>query len=256
MAKISGLRTILNTRQVRPDLAQGIPAGRPFMRRLILSIILTSLFSLSAHAQDEELVLENVLKLKPTQAFVGMKSIKVKTKMFEDISRSERHEYLQQNPVPVIKGPNQEFYMIDHHHLSRSLYESDHRKIYVQVVRDWSDLSIADFWQKMDKAGFAYLLDTKGNRITPAELPSSITDLKNDTFRSLAYFARKQGAYEKSVIPFAEFKWAAYYRTHFSEEDLEKDWHGTLKKAIDLSFIQEAAHLPGYKGEFSCERIF
>jgi hypothetical protein len=226
------------------------------MRRLISSIILTSLFVLQAHAQDEELILENVLNLKPTQAVVGMKSVKVKTKMFEDTSRSERHEYLQENPVPVIKGPNQELYMIDHHHLSRSLYDSDHRKIYVQIVRDWSDLSLSDFWEKMDKAGFAYLLDTAGNKITPAELPTSITDLKDDPFRSLAYFARKQGAYEKSTTPFAEFKWAAYYRSHFSEKDLEKDWLGTLNKALDLSFTQDAANLPGYKGEFSCERIF
>lgn len=226
------------------------------MRRLISSIILTCLFLLQAQAGEEQLVLENVLNLKPTQQVVGMKSVKLKTKMFEDTSRDERHEYLQENPVPVIKGPNAELYMIDHHHMSRSLYDSDHRKIYVQIVRDWSDLSVSDFWEKMDKAGFAYLLDTEGNRITPAELPTSITDLKDDPFRSLAYFARKQGAYEKSVIPFAEFKWAEYYRGYFSERDLEKDWSGTLRKALDLSFTLEAAHLPGYKGEFSCERIF
>ncbi|MNL22221.1 putative ParB-like nuclease [compost metagenome] len=200
--------------------------------------------------------MENVLNLKPTQPVVGMKSIKVKTKLFEEISRDERHEYLQENPVPVIKGPNQDLYMIDHHHMSRALFDSDHRKIYVQIVRDWSDLSATDFWERMDKEGFAYLQDSEGNRITPAELPTNITDLKNDPFRSLAYFARKQGAYEKSIIPFAEFKWAEFYRTYFSERDLEKDWSKTLAKALELSFTQEAAQLPGYKGEFSCERIF
>ena len=226
------------------------------MHQLISSIILTCLFLLPAHAQEEQLVLENVLNLKPTQAVVGMKSVKIKTKMFEDTSRDERHEYLQQNPVPVIKGPNAELFMIDHHHMSRSLLDSDHRKIYVQIVRDWSDLSVASFWKKMGTSGFAYLLDTDGNRITPAELPTSIKDLKDDPFRSLAYFARKQGAYEKSMIPFAEFQWAAYYRTQFSERDLEKDWQGTLDKALELSFTQDAAKLPGYKGEFSCERIF
>jgi hypothetical protein len=226
------------------------------MRRLILTIILTSLFCLQAHSQEEELVLESVLNLKPTQGVVGMKSVEVKTKMFERISRSERHEYLKENPVPVIKGPNQELYMIDHHHMSRSLFDSDHSKIYVEIVRDWSDLSLPDFWEKMDKAGFAYLQDTAGNKITPADLPTSITDLKDDPFRSLAYFARKQGAYEKSMIPFAEFQWAAFYRQYFTEQDLEKDFVETLNKALDLSFTREAAQLPGYKGEFSCERIF
>lgn len=227
------------------------------MRLLISSIILTSLFLLRAHAQEEgDLVLENVLNLKPTQAVVGMKSVEVKTKMFADTSRDERHGYLQEHPVPVVKGPNAELYMIDHHHLSRSLFDSDHRKIYVQVVRDWSDLSVPDFWEKMDKAGFAYLLDTDGKKMTYLDLPTSVTDLKDDPFRSLAYFARKQGAYEKSSTPFAEFKWAAYYRTLFTSADLEKDWLGTLNKALDLSFTQEAARLPGYKGEFSCERIF
>lgn len=225
------------------------------MRLLISSIILTSLFVLHVQAQ-EELVLEDVLNLKPTQAVVGMKSVEVKTRMFERTSKEERREYLHENPVPVVKGPNQELYMIDHHHMSRSLHDSDHSKIYVEVVRDWSDLSISEFWEKMDKAGFAYLLDTEGKKITYADLPTSVTELKDDPFRSLAYFARKQGAYEKSSTPFAEFKWAAYYRTYFTSEDLEKDWLGTLNKALDLSFTQEAAKLPGYKGEFSCERIF
>lgn len=225
------------------------------MRRRELSIILTLFFVLSAQA-EEELILESALNLKPTQAYVGMKSVEIKTKFFEKVDKEERHKYLKENPVPVIKGPNGEFFLVDHHHMSRSLLESDHRKLYIQVLYDWSDLSVSDFWEKMDSRGYAYLLNSAGQKISYLDLPVSVTMLQDDPFRSLAYFARKQGAYEKSPIPFAEFQWAAFYRTQFTAQDLETNWDETLKKALELSLTKEASNLPGYLGEFSCQSLF
>jgi hypothetical protein len=197
-----------------------------------------------------------VLDLKPTQVYVGMKSVAVKTHFFENASDEERHEYLRKNPVPIIKGPNSEFYMIDHHHLSRSLFESEHSKLYIKIIFDWSDLSVPEFWEKMEKNGFAYLLNKEGHKIPYTVVPSNVTSLEDDIFRSLAYFAREKGAFEKSTIPFAEFKWAAYYRKFLTEEDLKEHWHRSLKKAIELSLDKDAAHLPGYVGKYTCQGLF
>ena len=226
------------------------------MRTTLTSLVLISLFTLRSAQAGEKLILEDVMNLKPTQQVVGMKSVDVKTEKLEEKSRDERHEYLKENPVPVIKGPHQELYMTDHHHLSRALVESDHRKIYVFIVENWSDLSIADFWERMEQEGYAYLKDKQGKRIKASELPGNVTLLQDDPFRSLAYFARKQGAYAKDPAPFSEFAWASFYRKYFTELDLERDWYGTLDKALDLSFEAEARNLPGYKGEFSCEGLF
>lgn len=209
-------------------------------------------------AEAQELVEEIVHNLHPTQSVIGLSEVEVKAEEIAEMSREERMKYLAERPVPVVIGPNKQYYMLDRHHLSRSLVDSGHKRLFIQIVANWSRMSLKNFWARMDKENLAYLRNADGKLIDPHNIPDHISDLKDDPYRSLAYFARKEGAYgkPKSAAPFAEFAWANYYRNLISKEEL-KDWDEAVKKTVYLSRQKEAANLPGYSGRFKgCVKLF
>ncbi len=105
----------------------------------------------------------------------------------------------------MVRGPRGELYMIDHHHLTRALFEIGVKSAYVAVLSDWSRESKRKFWQKMIEKKFTYLIDSNGKAIDPADLPQHIEALQDDPHRSLAYFVREQNGFTKSKKPFSEF---------------------------------------------------
>jgi len=75
---------------------------------------------------------------------------------------------------------------VDHHHLARALYELDQSHTYCIIVENLSGERFDNFWKAMEENNEVYLKDQTGKEITPSELPTSIKDLSNDPFRSLA----------------------------------------------------------------------
>lgn len=223
--------------------------------RFLVQLLSLVLFVGVARGQTTDLIQENVYNLRPTQALVGMASVNLKAKKIGKMSSEKRQEYLMSHPVPVVIGPGGYYYLIDHHHMSRALIESGHKKLYVKVVADWSEMKNGEFWSSMEAHGYTYLFDGDGKKLSPKELPKSITHLQDDPYRSLAYFAREASAFEKSSTPFAEFFWAAYYKKHLTLKDL-KNWDSAIKKAVALSLDPEASELPGYRGAMSCSKVF
>lgn len=203
-----------------------------------------------------DVFMSDVYLLRPTQMHVGMEAVNDRMERIAPLERDERHEYLQERPVPVVIGPGGEFYMIDRHHMSLALVMSGHRKIYVRIVKNWSKSSKRDFWKKMERAGYAYLRDEDLNKIGPKDLPADVTELKDDPYRALAAHARERGAFKKSLLPFAEFRWAAFYRDHISPEELSRDWESSLDRAIDISSYEDAKALPGYIKPRTCRQLF
>jgi len=66
-----------------------------------------------------------------------------------------------------------------------------------------------------------YLKDQQGKVIAPIDLPSSIGDLRNDPFRSLAGAVRESCAFRNDKKDgadgnYLEFKWADYLRAHWA----------------------------------------
>ena len=119
------------------------------------------------------------------------------------------------------------FYLVDHHHLVRALYEALHEKhgkdicVFVKVLANASTLDEVYFWKTMHEQNWIYLFDNFGAGPRPPQtLPAHIKDFQYDTYRSLAWIVREHHGYFKNYAPFNEFKWANFFRTNLL---LDKD---------------------------------
>jgi len=58
-----------------------------------------------------------ITELRPTQITVGMREVKAKRKRWREEGDTKGAEFLGKHMIPVILGPKQRHYVIDHHHL-------------------------------------------------------------------------------------------------------------------------------------------
>ena len=163
-----------------------------------------------------------VKDLSPTQFATGQTEMLYKagrlSKKFSGNSH-KLHDYLLLRPVPVVKR-GKKFYLVDHHHLVRALYEALNDKVgeelcvYVKVMFDGSSLNEEHFWKAMFEHNYVYLYGADGGGPKPpGELPRHIQDIGFDPYRSLAWLVRDRHGYMKNNTPFSEFKWANFFRT-------------------------------------------
>jgi len=196
--------------------------------------------------------------LHPTQLSVGYEEVDKKVRKMKKLSDKELEDFIYEHIVPIILGPNNTMYIIDHHHFCLAAHILDIDKVYGKIVKDLSELTSQTpserimpisykFWDHMNENKYIWLYDTNGNKINIPEflslLPSSIKDLKDDPYRSLAGIVRKEGGYTKDITPFSEFHWANFYRNKIPHIKLTKE---TIEYAIYLSTIDEAKQLPGF----------
>jgi hypothetical protein len=120
--------------------------------------------------------------------------------------------------------------------------------VHVEWVADLSDRPPIAFWGEMDKRGWLHTYDAEGKFVGPEQLPRHLKDMADDAYRSLAGAVRDAGAYGKTDVPFAEFKWADFFRTRISRSLVSKDFDSASKQAIRLAASAEAASLPGFSG--------
>jgi hypothetical protein len=189
--------------------------------------------------------------LNPTQISVGYEQ--VEEKMFKLINlKKNLDKYLKERVVPVIAGPNNKLYIVDHHHLCHALLKLQLDKVFIKVIKDWSEYTESDFWNKMKEKEKIWQYDETGKYLELPEfiekLPKHIIDLKNDPYRSLAGLVRKHKGYNKVWVPFSEFRWANYFR----ENDIKLKPNTKiitieeLHKGLKLAKICRASYLPGY----------
>jgi hypothetical protein len=184
---------------------------------------------------------------------VGMKAVEEKIKKLESMSEKKLKEYLQRKEIPVvIRG--EEIYIIDHHHLVMAVHKADidREKVYLRVIENWSDLDRKTFWDKMIKNNYCRLIDPNGKAVSPSALPKRIWQLKDDPYRSLAYFVREEGGFLKTKTPFVEFIWADFFRKYIRPEEIKRSFNKALERAFELAQSPKARSLPGYIGD-SCE---
>ena len=164
---------------------------------------------------------------------------------------------------PIVVGPGGAFYITDHHHLARALYDLGAAATYCKVVANLSETNPEAFWKHMQDSNEVYLKDAQGNVITRLDLPTSVKDLRNDPFRSLAGAVREScgfGSDNKDVPDgnYLEFKWADYLRARWAQTSIEVDeidahFDRATQAALQLATQREAAGLPGYTGKTSCQ---
>jgi hypothetical protein len=187
--------------------------------------------------------------LRPTQITVGMIEVKEKAERIKELLAHPRHlqEFIASHEIPVIAGRNGHFFLIDHHHLGRALWEAGEKTSAFHVIGDLSALDEAAFWKEMDRQHWVHPYDEQGRKQNCDDIPHHIKALRDDPYRSLAAYVRNAGGYEKTPTPFAEFAWADYFRGHFAPPVISKQFHDAVKHALELARDRAAAHLPGYK---------
>jgi len=189
-----------------------------------------------------------ILALRPTQMTVGMREVKEKRKRFREQKAKKQGELIGKHMIPVVMGPDKRFYVVDHHHLARALHDEGVKDILVTVIGDLTMVERDAFWGVMDNKRWVYPYDTKGERRHFKDLPKSVTDLKDDPFRSLAGELRRSGGFAKDTTPFSEFLWADFLRRRLKRKAVEKEFEESLEKAMRLAKSPEANYLPGWCG--------
>jgi hypothetical protein len=189
-----------------------------------------------------------ILDLRPTQITVGMREVKEKCARLRERKTTKIGKFLGDHMIPVIKGPKDRLYVIDHHHLSLALHREGIRDILVTVVADLSELDMDAFWTVLDHRSWMHPYDDQGRRRTYRDIPKSVTELKDDPFRSLAGELRRVAGFAKDTTPFSEFLWADFLRRRMKRSHVEKDFKAALKEALKLAKSQDAHYLPGWCG--------
>ncbi len=165
----------------------------------------------------------NISDLRPTQITVGLREVNEKRKGWREKKGKTAEEFLGKHMIPVILGPSDRRYVIDHHHLARALHEEGIKEVLVTVVADLSMVDRDTFWTVLDNRNWIHPFDDKGRRRGYKDIPKSVRDLVDDPFRSLAGELRRAGGFAKDTTPFSEFLWADFLRRRIKRKLVELD---------------------------------
>jgi hypothetical protein len=186
--------------------------------------------------------------LRPTQITVGMREVEEKRKRLRKHKQRRIGEYIGRHMIPVVLGPKERHYIIDHHHLSLALHREGLRDVLVTVVLDLSPLQLNEFWTVLDHKNLAYPFDPQGRRRNFSDIPKTVMQLKDDPFRSLAGELRRSGGFAKDTSPYSEFLWADFFRRRIKRKTVDGDFAAALEQALRLAKSEEADYLPGWCG--------
>lgn len=186
--------------------------------------------------------------LRPTQITVGMREVDEKRKRWRAKKAEKGAEFIGQHMIPVILGPKERPYVIDHHHLARALHEEGVKDIVTTVVADLSKLERDAFWVVLDNRSWMHPFDEDGKRRDYDAIPKSVNKLVDDPYRSVAGELRRLGGYAKDTTPFSEFLWADFLRRQVKRKLVEADFAAAMEELLKLAKSLDADYLPGWCG--------
>src|ERR1700674_1913692 len=100
-----------------------------------------------------------IRELRPTQITVGMREVEAKRRRWRDKSEEKGAKFLGHHMMPVILGPKDHHYIIDHHHLSRALLDEGVEEVLVTVAANLRRLDKDEFWTFVDNRGWLHPFD-------------------------------------------------------------------------------------------------
>jgi hypothetical protein len=189
-----------------------------------------------------------VLALRPTQITVGMREVQAKRKRWRETAGKKGGKFLGKHMIPVVLGPKHRHYVIDHHHLARALHDEGVKDVAVTVISNLSMLDREAFWAVLDNRSWMHPYDDEGHRRRYVDIPTSVADLVDDPYRSLAGELRRAGGFAKDTTPFSEFLWADFLRRRLKRKMVERDFDRAMEQALALAKTAEASYLPGWCG--------
>jgi hypothetical protein len=189
-----------------------------------------------------------IASLRPTQMTVGLHEVAAKRRQWREAKEGKRLQLLGRHAVPVVMGPKDRLYVVDHHHLARALLEEGETTMPVYVLSDLSHVDKDAFWTVLDNSGWCHAYDHKGRRCELADIPKSLGEMRDDPYRSLAGQLRRSGGFAKTDKPFSEFIWADFLRRRIGADVVEGDFASALVQALELARTDDARYLPGWCG--------
>jgi hypothetical protein len=189
-----------------------------------------------------------IADLRPTQITVGMREVRAKQAVWKEQKAKRKADFLGRHMIPVIRGPKERYYVIDHHHLSLALHNEGVKSVLVITLADLRSLGTDEFWTFMDNRDWVHPYDANGRRCDYDEIPRRIADLKDDPYRSLAGELRRVGGFAKDTTPFSEFLWADFLRRRVGKNGIKNNFDRALEQSMKLAKSAEASYLPGWCG--------
>lgn len=186
--------------------------------------------------------------LRPTQITVGMREVAAKRKRWRQEAEDKQPDFLGKHMIPVVLGPKDRYFLIDHHHLARALLDEGVKNVAVTVVANLRKLDKDAFWFNLDSRNLMHPFDADGKRRGHEDLPKRVADLEDDPFRSLAGELRRAGGFAKDTTPFSEFIWADFLRRRIKRALVESDFSSALEQALRYAKGPDADYLPGWCG--------
>jgi hypothetical protein len=193
---------------------------------------------------------EALRALRPAQMTIGLRQVHAKRKKLEALSRGEREQRAAESFFPVVRGPGDVYYLLDHHHEARALLEAEAgAEVQLGVLRDLSKLDTGSFWVFLDHHNWVHCYDNQGRRRPFKDMPATLEDMPDDPYRSLAADVRDEGGFSKTIEPFLEFLWADHFRDRIPIEKLRDRWKVAVARALKIAGSRESEHLPGWCGD-------
>src|SRR5260370_21462246 len=113
------------------------------------------------------------------------------------------------------------------------------------IVADLHALQKSSFWVVLDNRGWCHPYDADGRRRDFDDIPTAVSDLIDDPYRSLAGELRQAGCFAKDVTPFSEFIWADFLPRRIKPKDVKADSSSARAMALTLAKTDDASYLPG-----------
>ena len=193
----------------------------------------------------------DLTQIRPTQFCVGFRDVARKRAKIESEKKASTGTLATKSLKhgTAIKGPEDIFYLVDGHHRAKALQEAGENLFTVKIIADYSDLPMTEFWERMVREKMVWLYDENGSGLqSPLHLPTSLGDLVDDPYRTLAEDAQDRGANKKLDVLFQEFYWANFYRTRIEKTKVLENYDGALDDALNLAKTPAASELPGFIG--------
>ncbi len=200
--------------------------------------------------------------LRPLQGAIGMVQVRDKAAKIAKHPNKERKD-LEKDPIKVVRGPDNQLFITDHHHGARAWLMSGETNGICSIEKgpDTTDPNL--FWTQLNTMHKVRLADRNGDPIAPGALPKSLMTLPDDPYRTLAWLVREKNGFCRGLMEqkeFAEFIWADWLR---KQPDLPASKVASIPRdalpaALKLVESPAAAQLPGYRGNkpsgFTCPK--
>ncbi|SFK23602.1 ParB/Srx family N-terminal domain-containing protein [Methylocapsa palsarum] len=134
--------------------------------------------------------------LRPLQGAIGLYEVAHKEKRIsEDPSKAE--DKLKKDPIKVVRGPNGDLFIVDHHHGALAWLDAGFASSICIIQHPELSTDPALFWDQLAEKKLDHLEDKNGVAIPHEKLPRTLFELRSedDPYRSLAGLMRKDDGF-------------------------------------------------------------